>query len=638
MAKERKNRTDDKTRISYVLYVIYIGMLIVGIGFGVHFLCIKLFWKPDKEIAARLTQPVRKTDLEPNRGKILAADGRPLALSYPRYQIYIDPNVRMEEFNKLSTPARQDSIRAWKEKAAAFAQGLSKVNGGNPSAEQFKKELYSAFDKKRRYLKLGKPIEKEQYELLMSYPLANESKHKGGVWAEKVPTRRYPYGALARRTIGSVKENDEMSSYSGLDGNYNYILKGSAGKYYTRKTDNGFIRDYDSTYVEAVDGVDIRTTLNIDYQEIADRILRSYVDPEQDLEAACFVLMDVKTGAIRTMVNLERGGKNKTGDFGENVNVAVTYRGEPGSVFKTTTLTTCVEAGIINSIDDTVPCNNGLVPGFGPKTYPSDKHLKDYARIFRTEDIPIWFCTKVSSNNAFRRLAVENFKDKPEEFINRLYDYQLCRPFEFETYEEITPPSILLPSDPLWSRDALGQIAIGYGVSVTPMHLLTFYNAIAAGGKMMKPYLVEDIEKNGRVIKKLGPSVLNPIICSERTADIVTRALCRVTDNNTVRELRGTAWRLSYIADKCKVAGKTGTSYVSTGNGYSRADGARKQQGTFAGFFPAEDPQYSFICTVHSKFTHKEFAGGVIPVSVIRDFIKEIYNIDPYWNETLATD
>lgn len=637
MAKERKNRADDKTRISYVLYMIYICMLIVGIGFGVHFLCIKLFWKPDKEIAARLTQPVRKTRLEPNRGKILAEDGRPLALSYPRYQIYIDPNVRMEEFNKLSTPARRDSIRAWKEKAAVFAQGLSKVNGGNPSAEQFKEELYNAFDKKRRYLKLGKPIEKEQYELLMGYPLANESKHKGGVWAEKVPTRRYPYGALARRTIGSVKENDEMSSYSGIDGNYNYILKGSEGKYYTRKTDNGFIRDYDSTYVEAVDGVDIRTTLNIDYQEIADRILRSYIDPEQDLEAACFVLMDVKSGAVRTMVNLERGGENKTGDFGENVNVAVTYLGEPGSVFKITTLMTCIEDGIINSIDDTVPGKDGLVQVNGYKSrYPADKHFKDYTRVFHTTDIPIWYCTQVSSNNAFRYLAIENFKDNPGEFIGRLHSYNLGKAFDFDTYENITTPRIKYPTDRNWSSTDLGQIAMGYGVSVTPIHLITFYNAIAAGGKMMKPYLVEDIEKNGRVIEKLGPSVLNSSICSKRTADIVTQALCKVTEKGTEAG-RGTAWRLSYIADKCKVAGKTGTADVFTNGKYVHG-GARKQQGTFVGFFPAEDPQYSVICVVYSKLSKKEFAGGVIPVSVVRDFIKEIYNIDPYWNETLATD
>lgn len=637
MARERGNKHDEKTRISYVLYMIYIGMLVIGIGLGVHFLCIKLFWKPDEEIAARLTQPVRKNIIEPNRGKILAMDGRPLALSYPRYQIYIDPNARIDEFNKLSTLDRQDSIKAWKEKAAVFAQGLSKVNGGKPSAAQFKDDLYSAFDKKRRYLKLGKPIEKEQYELLKSYPLANEPRHKGGVWAEQVPTRRYPYGALARRTIGSTIENEEMSSYSGIDGKYNFRLKGSEGKYYTRKTDNGFIRDYDSTYVEAVDGMDVRTTLNIDYQEIADRILRSYVDPEQDLEAACFVLMDVKTGAVRTMVNLERNGKDKNGEFGENVNVAVTYLGEPGSVFKTTTLMTCIEDGIINSIDDTVPCNNGLVPGFSPKIYPADKHLKDYARIFGTEDIPIWFCTKVSSNNAFRRLAYENFKDKPEEFTNRLFSYNLGQPFEFDTFEEITKPNITTPSSNNWNPITLGQIAIGYGASVTPMHLIMFYNAIAAGGKMMKPYLVEDIEKDGRIIEKFGPSILNSNICSERTADIVTQALCKVTENNTVRELRGTAWRLSYIADKCKVAGKTGTADIFTDGKYVH-NGARKQQGTFVGFFPAEDPQYSVICVVYSKLSKKEFAGGVIPVSVVRDFIKEIYNIDPYWNETLATD
>lgn len=637
MAEETKQETRKRDRISYALYLYYLLMLLVGIFLAGRFLYLKVFWKPDPVIASKLTQPIRRVNLEPTRGFILASDGRPIAMSYPRYQLYIDPLVRKGEYDLMKKDVRADSLKAWKEKAAGFAQGLATVFPER-SPEYFRKRLCDALDRGSRFLKLGRPIEKEQLDFLKQYPLIKEGRFKGGVWYEAVPTRRYPYGALAKRTIGSVTENADGSYYSGIDGKYNYVLHGEPGRYYMKKTDNGYVRDYDSTYVDATDGLDIRTTLNIDYQDIADRLLRQYVEPETDLEAACFVLMDVKTGAIRSMVNLARSNDGN-GQFGENENVAVGRRGEPGSVFKITTLMTCIEDGIVTSIDQTVPARDGLVQVEGyQKLYPADKHLKDYAAKYHTWNIPLWYCVKISSNNAFRYLAIKNYKDKPEDFIGRLHTYNLGKSFDFDVYEPITTPTLKYPTDKSWSKTDLGQIGMGYSVSVTPMHILAYYNAIANGGKMMKPYLVEDIEKNGKIVEKLGPSILNSSICKPETAKMVTEALCNVTVNDEDYKMRGTAWRLSYLADKCKVAGKTGTADVFTNGKYVQANGARKQQGTFVGFFPAEDPQYSVICVVFSKISKKEFAGGVIPASVIRDFIKEIYNIDPYWNETVEVD
>ncbi|MBO4465055.1 MAG: penicillin-binding protein 2 [Bacteroidales bacterium] len=637
MAEETKQETRKRDRISYALYLYYLLMLLVGIFLAGRFLYLKIFWRPDVEIERRLTQPIRRVNLEPTRGCILAADGRPIAMSYPRYQLYIDPWVRKGEFDLMKKDVRDSCLRQWKNDAALFAQGLSIVFPER-SAEQFRKRLVAAFDQGSRYLKLGRPIEKEQLEFLQNYPLIKDGRYKGGVWWETVPTRRYPYGSLAKRTIGSVTENSDGSYYSGIDGKYNYVLHGEPGRYYMKKTDNGYVRDYDSTYVKAVDGLDIRTTLNIDYQDIADKLLRKYVEPEEDLEAACFVLMDVKTGAIKSMVNLARGNGG-TGMFGENENVAVMRRGEPGSVFKITTLMTCIEDGIVTSIDQTIPAKDGLVQVDGyQKLYPADKHLKDYIAKYHSSNIPLWYCVKLSSNNAFRYLAINYYKDRPEDFIGRLHTYNLGKSFDFDVYEPITTPTLKFPSDKSWSKTDLGQIGMGYSVSVTPMHILAFYNAIANDGKMMKPYLVEDIEKNGKVIEKLGPSVLNSSICRPETAKMVRDALCHVTVDDKDYRYRGTAWRLQYISDKVKVAGKTGTADVFTNGKYVQADGARKQQGTFVGFFPAEDPQYSVICVVYSKISKKEFAGGVIPASVIRDFIKEIYNIDPYWNETVEAD
>ena len=247
MAEETKQETRKRDRISYALYVCYLLMLLAGIFLAGHFLYLKVFWKPDAAIADKLTQPIRRVDLEPTRGSILASDGRPIAMSYPRYQLYIDPWVRKSEFEQMKKEAREDSIKAWKAKAAEFAKGLAIVMP-ETTPEYFYKRLSSAFDRKSRYLKLGKPIEKEQYEFLKSYPLIKEGRYKGGVWYETVPTRRYPYGALAKRTIGSVTENTDGSYYSGIDGKYNYVLHGTAGRFYVKKTDNGYIRDYDSTY------------------------------------------------------------------------------------------------------------------------------------------------------------------------------------------------------------------------------------------------------------------------------------------------------------------------------------------------------------------------------------------------------
>ena len=637
MAEENKQETRKRDRISYALYLYYLLMLLVGIFLGVRFLYLETLWKPDREIEKKLTQPIQRVNLAPTRGCILASDGRPIAMSYPRYQLFIDPWVRKGEYDLMKPEVRDSCLREWKEKAAGLAEGLAIVFPDH-SAEFYRKRLWSWFDQNVRFRAIGRPIEKEQLDFLQSYPLIKEGRYKGGVWWNAVPTRRYPYGALAKRTIGSVTENEDGSYYSGIDGKYNYVLHGEAGHYYMKKTDNGYVRDYDSAYVKAVDGRDIRTTLNIDYQDIADKLLRKYVEPENDLEAACFVLMDVKTGAIRTMVNLSRG-IGGTGIFGENESVAVMRRGEPGSVFKITTLMTCIEDGIVTSVDQTIPAKDGLVQVDGyQKLYPADKHLKDYIAKYHSTNIPIWYCVKLSSNNAFRYLAIKNYKDKPEDFIARLHTYNLGKSFDFDVYEPITTPTLKYPTDKSWSKTDLGQIGMGYTVSVTPMHVLAYYNAIANGGKMMKPYLVEDIEQDGKIVEKLGPSVLNASICKPETAKILTEALCHVTVDDNDYRYRGTAWRLQYIADKVKVAGKTGTADVFTNGRYVQSDGSRKQQGMFVGFFPAEDPQYTVICVVYSKISKKEFAGGVIPASVVRDFIKEIYNIDPYWNETVEAD
>lgn len=603
------SKKDTGERFGRALYSIYLLMLLASCVCFLRIIYIQFLWTPDREIGRKLSLPVRQETLAQKRGSILSEDGRPLAISYPRYQLYIDCNNTKDDAQ-------------WKRDAAQFAVGLNEAFGkDSKGVEYYRNLLYANRDKGSHYLKLGKPIEKDRLDRLSEYPLINKGRYKGGVWTEPVPIRQYPYGNIARRTIGSVTETDDAAFYSGIEGKFNSILQGKEGSYWTKKTDNGWALDTDSLYVDAVDGKNVLTTLNVDYQDIADRALRSHIADNQDIAAGCCVIMDVKTGAVKAMVNLSR---NAQGVLGENDNVAVTWRGEPGSVFKITTLMTALEDGCITSVNETIPGNHGILPGYEKQR---DKHIVEYEQKYHTTQIPLKYCVQVSSNYAFRYLAKTYYSDRPQAFIDKLYQYQLGTPFDFDVAEKITSPDISSPSKKSWSRKDLTQIAMGYSVSVTPMHLLMFYNAIANKGKMMKPYLVEGIEENGRLTEKFGPSVLNASICSPETAAQITEALAAVT------EKEGTAWRLKNAP--CKVAGKTGTSYISMPGGYFNSEGKHRNQATFVGFFPMEDPQYTIICSIFTNLTRIEYFGGVIPVQVASETINELYRIDPYWNENI---
>ena len=276
-----------------------------------------------------------------------------------------------------------------------------------------------------------------------------------------------------------------------------------------------------------------------------------------------------------------------------------------------------LEDGFVKSLEETLPATNGHVEG----TSINDSHIRDFARQHDTDEISILDGFKISSNYVFATLAVKYYgrtktSDGTERFLSNLYNYKLGEAFDFDL-DGLQTPTIPSPETRYWTNTDLGSIAYGYSTEETPLHILTFYNAIANKGRMMKPYLVN------------GPSILNSAVCSRAVADTITRALKAVTEDGTARRLRGA---------KCSVAGKTGTSFGTFPNGkYVDENGKRKYQGTFVGFFPAEDPQYSVICMVYSNPTGKSFQGGGIPARAVRTMIDKIYNIDPYFRDRIRT-
>ncbi|EJW97567.1 penicillin-binding protein 2, partial [gut metagenome] len=267
-------------------------------------------------------------------------------------------------------------------------------------------------------------------------------KNIGGLIEEKYDTRQYPYGALARRTIGYVKDNSKSNGNNmiGLEGKYNYILHGNEGSEWKRITvGKKWIPDFDSTIVKAKNGMDLLTTIDINMQDIADKIFRKNLADESDIEGGCVIILDVKTGAIRTMVNLR---KNKDGGYNESYNYAIGRAGDPGSVFKLTTLMTLLEDGKVSLQD--------MVPTFGGEWVHKGVRFKDSYLKNKGDKISVKDGLKISSNHVFRYLACQNYDNDPERFIEKLYEYKLNEQFDFDLMG-LAAPKIPKPSDKNWN-------------------------------------------------------------------------------------------------------------------------------------------------------------------------------------------
>lgn len=617
--------------ISILLWLFYCGFLALSFVIICKMVKIQFIWEPDAELV-RYFQPKRVEWIQkPERGTIMDCNGKLLAISTPMYNINMDCTVRKDEFALAKTAQKRDSLeKDWKRKAKLLSQELPKVLAKDgKDAGYYYNLIISHRDSNlpgRKNVPITKNIDHQTYLKLKELPLFNEGQYKSGMIKTEIETRQYPYGKLAGRVIGDVRINKEFpeeSRFLGIEGQYDYILRGKDGSQWLKRTDRGLIVDQDSAIVAVQHGQDIRTTINIDIQDIADRALRKHIAEDERIEGGCVVVMDVQTGAVRAMVNLQKNSKDV---LGENYNMAIGRPGEPGSIFKAATLATLLEDGYV-TLETKIPTNHGKMDDLSKVR--DDQYIKDYEKKHNTDHISVLEGFKISSNYVFRRLVVDNYQDAPQDFINRLYDYRLNESYSFDLTEKGATDSRIQLSD---SKYYLASAAIGYSIMETPLNMVTFYNAIANNGKLMKPYLIESFETNGRVDMKFNPEVLNGSIMSKATADTLTRALKMVT-------LEGTATKLKNA--KCQVAGKTGTARTvlspdenpSKGDAYVSVDGKRKYQATFVGFFPADEPKYTAIVVVYTKPTIGSVYGGVIPAMTFREIVDNLWSLDSTWGE-----
>ena len=626
MRKRNDNKDQDKNRAGNVLTLFHLVFFIFAVISVINIFKVQYFWEPDPEYISYFHPSRKIQSIAPDRGEIIDHNGNLLAMSIPLYDIHMDCYVLKEEHENDTVKGAEREAK-WVAKAEELAKKLPEVLQEEGKDEEYYRRLILDGRKNgRKYEPIAKRIEHYTLLQLKELPLFNENKNSGGLIVDTLDIRQYPYGDLAGRVIGYAKDDRLV----GIEGKYDYVLHGKKGAEWKKVTDKrAMIQDLDSNVIAVEHGYDVRTTIDINLQDIADRALRKNIAADQDIKGGCVVLLDVETGAVRAMVNLQ---KDRNGNYREIFNYASGSPAEPGSVFKTATLMTLLEDGKVE-LEDRIPTNHGRMDDMS-KINP-DSYITSYENKHKTNEIPIIDGFKISSNYVFRRLVKDHYGENPERFIERLHTYNFGEAYEFDLKEDGSPkPRIPDPASSSWSIYDLVSVAIGYSATATPLQVAAFYNAIANDGKMMKPYIVESIEDNGKVLQEFQPVILNGSICSKATADTLTRALKMVT-------LEGTASKLKN--SRCTVAGKTGTSRMhlleeERGGGkdaYTDIEGRKKHQATFVGFFPADAPQYTAIVVVYTGLIKHNVYGGSIPAMTFKDIADELWAYSPEWRENL---
>lgn len=537
----------------------------------------------------------REEKIEAIRGDILAHDGRPMATSVPYYQIRLDCVVANEDTFKKHIDGLSRSL-------AEFFK--------NKSAAKYKEELVKARKEGKRYKALGnRLVDYAELAQIKQFPILRLGANRGGIIVEQKYKRNNPYGRLAYRTIGFI--NTEGIGV-GIEGTCDYYLKGSPGKQTVQKMLGGEWRPV--TGVEGVaprDGYDILTTIDIEIQEAAEKALREQLAKGMNIEGGTAIVMEVATGAIRAIANMKKMGDS----YDESYNYAIGDATEPGSVFKLMTLVSLLEDGHV-TLEDPIDGGNGKW-SYGGHTY-SDTHA------YGMMDVKTALAK--SSNVAFAKLAVKYYEGKEQQYVDRLNSMKVGERFNLDIQGE-GRASIYGPTDAMWSRSSLSSMAIGYATLLTPLHTLTFYNAIANDGKMMKPYFIENYQENGEVVKNFGPQEISGSICSKETASEARRALRHVVEVGTGKFMNNS---------KFKIAGKTGTSRIAFGGkiGYEK-NGYRRYQASFAGFYPADNPKYSAIVVLYSGETRGNFYGGSWAGPVFKQIADHIYSTSSDWQPVL---
>ncbi len=526
-------------------------------------------------------------DIEPERGNIYSADGRLLATSVPFFDLHVD--LGSEAMTNSIFSAHVDSL------AECLARDVFK----HESTDNVKRRLLRAREAGHRYFLIKRNATYAELSEIREYPLFRLGKYQGGLIIERKSSRMKPFQNLASRTIGLDRE---FAPNVGLEGSFDEYLKGSAGKMLKQRVSSGvWIPVNDLSEIHPERGKDIVTTLDMRMQDICETELRESL-VKHDADFGLVVMMEVETGAIRAMVNLDR---NKDGTFEEKYNHAVADATEPGSTFKLASVMALLEDGFID-VEDSVAINHGKA--FFGKFKMEDSHWRKEKRV------TIKHAFEISSNVGIARVVDDYYgvSDNGSMFIDRLRQFGLNEITGIEIQGEGTP-NIKDMDHELWNRTmTLPWMAHGYELEVTPVQTLTFYNAIANNGKKMKPYLVDKVVQGTKVIEEFEPTVLKGKIASKQTIRTARELLEGVVHQGTASQLKSSEYSF---------AGKSGTTKLEYWTG------SNKYQASFVGYFPAENPRYSCIVMVNNP-RQQGFYGSLVSGAIFKDIADKCMGTD----------
>jgi cell division protein FtsI (penicillin-binding protein 3) len=543
-----------------------------------------------KEKADKLT--TMYVDIEAARGNIFDVNGNLLATSLPYYEVGMDvnaPAIVNDTFNRYRAPLANELANLFKDK----------------TAKQYLTLLNKARTKNDRYIVLHRNVSYKDLKTMKSFPLLRKGK-RGGLVYLQTNRRERPFQMLANRTIGYVKYNANDTTRVGIEGAFDDTLRGISGKRLMQKIAADVWRPInDENEIEPKDGNDIYTTIDINIQDVAENaLLKALV--KNSASHGCAILMEVKTGEIKAIANLERSKKDSS-LYQETFNYAIGYPSEPGSTFKLASLLAAMDDDYVD-LDDEFFVGNGVC-----KYY--DREMKD-SHEPETPRMTVKRIFETSSNVGVSQIITKYYSKDPKRFVDKLKSFNLDKPIGLGIPGE-GKPKIKNVGTNEWYGTTLPWMSIGYEVAVTPLQTLTLYNTIANDGKMVKPRFEKEIQRNGKTVKTFTTEVIAEQMVKKSTVKKAKQMLEGVVQNGTGKGLKITAF---------KVGGKTGTAQIAKAGkkGYGEV-GNRDYQASFVGYFPADKPLYTCIVIINSP-SNGIYYGGLVAGPVFKEIAEKVYS------------
>ncbi len=574
---------------NFLIRLYVIGFLLLVFSLGIFYKLFQIqFIDGDKYRKIAEDKTVKNFIAKPVRGNLYSSDGSILATTVLKYDVFIDTKI-------ISDRIFQTELISLCEKISQ----LKKTRSDDECAR-----IKKAREKNNRYLNIFRNIDLKSLEIIKSFPILKYGRIKGGLIVENKVTREYPFGKIAERTVGYERVGEKGNFRGvGLEHAYGNFLRGKNGLITKRKISNGQWKILDNDLNRnPINGSNVYSTIDVEIQDIVhDNLLEQTINFEADHSSA--VVMEVSTGKIKAISNF---GRTSEGKYYEKLNYAVGESLEPGSTFKLMSIISLLEDNAFDTIQK-IDTKNGKLNFYGYDV--KDSKEGGYG------EINLMDIFRLSSNTGIVSAINDFYKNQPRKFVNRISNIGIDEPLGIEIKGE-PKPIFPHPDDKNWNGLSLPWMAYGYGVSLTPLQVLTFYNSIANNGEMVKPKFLEKVDNSAENDDKFKKEIINSSICSKKTLDIVNKMLYDVVHhpNGTANNIKSKYFGIS---------GKTGTAQID----YNTDN--INYNSSFVGFFPSDKPKYSCIITINKPNKKLGYYGSTVAGPVFKNIAEKIMSKYP---------